>query len=345
MNRAVGMFVTAVPGLAELATRELDGTDGVRAVGSGFDGRSDLVLLDIDRGGHGAVLGSRLVEDVFVEVGRTRRADGDRSAAIAGRLWRPEQVERALSVWARNGGALRAALGFRVIARVLDERSFRRTDLRRDVTAAISRDRPRWRPADPAPLEVWVTEYRAGSFVAGLRLTDERMRQHDGREVERAGALRPTVAAALVGLAGEPDGLLLDPCCGSGTILAEAVAVGWAARGGDIDAEAVEIARTNVPSARVQVADARRLDLDDGTAGACVSNLPFGQQFRVPGGMDRWLGDVLAEMARVTRAGGRVVVLAPSMPAAVVPAALRPVERSRIRLLGTPTTVWVFQRR
>jgi ubiquinone/menaquinone biosynthesis C-methylase UbiE len=61
--------------------------------------------------------------------------------------------------------------------------------------------------------------------------------------------------------------------------------------------------------------------------------------------MDRWLGDVLAEMARVTRSGGRVVVLAPSIPATAAPAALQPVERSRIRLLGTPTTVWVYHRR
>jgi 23S rRNA G2445 N2-methylase RlmL len=68
---------------------------------------------------------------------------------------------------------------------------------------------------------VWVVEYQPGKIVAGLRVSDLRMRQHEGRDIERSGALRPTVAAAMVHLAGKPDGILLDPC-GSGTILAEA---------------------------------------------------------------------------------------------------------------------------
>ena len=66
-----------------------------------------------------------------------------------------------------------------------------------------------------------MVEYQPGKIVAGLRVSDLRMRQHEGRDIERSGALRPTVAAAMVHLAGKPDGILLDPC-GSGTILAEA---------------------------------------------------------------------------------------------------------------------------
>jgi hypothetical protein len=49
-----------------------------------------------------AVTDLGLAEDVFVEVGRTLRAEGDRSGWIAGRLWRPERVQRALSVWAED---------------------------------------------------------------------------------------------------------------------------------------------------------------------------------------------------------------------------------------------------
>jgi tRNA G10 N-methylase Trm11 len=338
------MFAMAVPGLAALTARELDAIDGVTARSTGFDGRSDVVLLDLARGQHEQVLDARLTEDVFVEVGRARRSDGDLAAAIAGRMWQPQQVERALSVWARSGGSLRATLGYRVIVRVLHERSFLRTELRREVTTAIGRDRPRWRPADPAALEVWVTEYQAGAFVAGLRMSDERMRQHDGRRVERSGALRPTVAAALVHLAGPPTGTLLDPCCGSGTILAEAAAAGWAPAGSDIDPDAVTAARQNAPSAEIDTADARRIAFADGVVGACVSNLPFGRQFSVPGNRDRWLAEILAQMARVTRPGGRIVVLTPSIPRSARPATLGPVEQIKIRLLGTPTTAWVFDR-
>ncbi len=244
---ATRMFATAIPGLAPLVSRELAQLPGISVQDSGFDGRSDFIIFEAARGSRAAALDVGLTEDVFVEVGRTLRSDGDRPNWIAGRIWRPERVQRALSVWAEEVRPLSGSMTFRVIARVLQERSFMRTELRRHLTDAIRQDRPKWRFADPAQIEVWITEYSTGRFVAGLRLSDVGMRQHDGRLIEREGALRPTVAAAMVRLAGAPNGLLLDPCCGSGTILGEALAAGWDAKGLDIDPEAIEISRENVP--------------------------------------------------------------------------------------------------
>jgi 23S rRNA G2445 N2-methylase RlmL len=338
------MFATAVPGLGPMVGRELGRLPGVVARDSGFDGRSDVVLFEAERGSRSAVVDLGLAEDVFVEVGRTLRSDGDRPGWIAGRVWRPERVQRALSVWAEEVRPLSGAMTFRVIARVLQERSFLRTELRQQVARAVQRDRPRWRVEDPAQLEVWVVEYAAGRFVVGLRLSDQRMRQHDGRVVEREGALRPTVARAMVALAGEPRGVLLDPCCGSGTILGEALAAGWRARGLDIDPEAVQAARRNAPGADVRVGDARGLEVADHGVGASVSNLPFGQRYGVQGDLDGWLRSVLGELARVTRPGGRVVLLHPRLPHPVVPRTLRMRDRVRIRLLGMETTIWVYDR-
>lgn len=213
------MFATAIPGLGPIVRQTLSTVPGVTVHDVGFDGRSDLLTYAADRTARPAVLDLGVTEDVFVEVGRTLRTEGDKPGWIAGRIWRPARVERALSIWANQVMPLKGAMTFRVIARVLQERSFKGTDLRRQLTSAIQRDRPKWRVADPAELEIWISEYVPGSFVAGLRLSDVRMRQHDGRLVERAGALRPAVANALVRLAGEPAGTLLDPCCGSGTIL------------------------------------------------------------------------------------------------------------------------------
>ncbi len=338
------MFATSVPGLAPLVRRELEGLEGITVTGSGGDGRSDVVLFEAGRGSREAALSLRTTEDVFVELGRASRADGDNPRRIAGRSWRSEQVQRALSVWAATVRPLGPAMTFRVVARVLEEGAFLRTDLRRQLEQVIAADRPRWRRADPAQVEVWVTEYRPGRFVAGLRLTDARMRQHGGRAGERQGALRPTVAAAMVGLAGEPAGVLLDPCCGAGTILAEALAAGWTASGRDLDPAAVEVARGNAPGASVRPGDARRLDLPDGSVAACVANLPFGRQFQVQGDPRRWLAAVLAELARVAAPGARVVLLAPRLPADAVPAALAVGERHAIRLLGTATTIWALDR-
>jgi 23S rRNA G2445 N2-methylase RlmL len=339
------MFASVIPGLTPLVTRELNALPGVRVTASGFDGRTDLILFDVSRGHRDGVWSLRTTEDLFVEVGRATRADRDQPHRIAARMWRPERVERALSIWSSEVRPLAGTMTFRVIARVLQERSFLRTDLRRAVTDAIAADRPKWRLRDPSQIEVWVSEFQTGRLGGGRRLSVAAMRQHDGREVERSGALRPTVAAVMVGLAGEPDGVLVDPCCGSGTILGEAIAAGWTdVRGGDIDPDAVEITHRNVPRATAEQWDAHHLDLADASVTAVVSNLPFGQQFDVPGSMAIWLGQTLREMARVTRPDGRVVLLAPDIPRTAIPAELELRGRDRIRLLGTPTTLWVFRR-
>src|SRR5207245_10024941 len=108
---------------------------------------------------------------------------------------------------------------------------------------------------------------------------------------------------------------------------------------------AVRAARRNAPGAEVTEGDARDLAVDAGSVRAVVSNLPFGRQFQVRGGQQAWLRATLGEAARVTRPGGRAVLLVPELPRAALPAELR-LERSiRIQLLGTRATIWVLDRR
>jgi 23S rRNA G2445 N2-methylase RlmL len=338
------LFATCVPGLAPLVAQEASAA-GLTHTGSGFDGRSDVVLLTADRGSRSTALELRTTEDIFIEVGRAIRLDGDDPRVLARRVWNPDAVQRALSVWAEEVRPLAASMTFRVIVRVLHERSFLRTDLRRALTGVVSAEKPRWHHADPAQIEVWMSEYTPDEFVAGLRLTSARMRQHDGRQIERPGALRPTVAAAMVNQAGEPSGTLLDPCCGSGTILTEAFARGWTVLGRDIDPPTVEIARANAPEAGVEPGDARTLRLADETVAACVSNLPFGRRYIVSDSPVAWLKDVLEELVRVTRPDGRVVLLIPEIARSAIPGRLRLTARIPIRLLGTKTSIWVLDRR
>jgi hypothetical protein len=348
--RRTRLFATCVPGLGRMLRRQLDAIDGIDVTGTGFDGRADIVFFEADRAGRAEAARSRLAEDVFAEIGRASRAGGASAAAVASTAWQPDSVQRALSVWGDEVRPLAGSMTFRVIVRVLSEARFLRTDLRRALAGLIARDRPRWRFADEAQLEIWISEFHDGQYVTALRLSGAGTRQHAGREAERRGGLPPTVAAAMVNLAGSPpaagpaDRTLLDPCCGSGTILAEALAVGWAAEGTDIDGAAIEAAARTAPGASVQLGDGTQVLLPDASVGACVSNLSIGQQFRVPAGWQDWAAVVLAEMNRVTRSGGSVVVLAPELPRAAIPSALRLRKQVPVRPAGMAVSIWVLHR-
>ena len=219
-----------------------------------------------------------------------------------------------------------------------------RTELRDALTNEVGRARPAWRAADPSDLEFWALEDRPGRLRIGLRLTTGDLRSRGGRAEEREAALRPTLAAAMVHLAGEAAGTLLDPCCGSGTILSESYSAGWDPVGGDVDPAAVSAAARNVGATRLWLGDAARLPVPDGAAGAVVSNLPFGEQHKLPERPGLWFRRVLDEAGRAT-GGGPVVILGPRSRELETAIASCDLELDRdldVRLLGRRATIWRF---
>lgn len=334
----VRYLILGIPGLAPLIAEELGGDL------SGNDGRGDVVAVDRP----GRVFETRLGEDVLVEVTNvaTRRPLRSLIAEAAPAL-NGSALEKALSVWAAWRRPLSARMTYRVVARLLSEDAFLRTELRDALTNEFGRARPAWRVADPSDLEFWALEDRPGRLRIGLRLTTGELRSRGGRVEEREAALRPTIAAALVHLAGRARGTLIDPCCGSGTILAEAYPAGWNPVGADVDPSAVMAAQRNVGSNRLWVGDAARLPVADGAAAAVVSNLPFGEQHKLPDRPGAWFRRVLAEAARAT-GGGPVVILAPrsrELEAAIGACDLDLDRDLDVRLLGRRATVFSLGRR
>ncbi|MES2855889.1 MAG: methyltransferase domain-containing protein [Bdellovibrionota bacterium] len=104
------------------------------------------------------------------------------------------------------------------------------------------------------------------------------------REEEREGALPPTIAAALA-FAAHPreNDVVLDPVCGSGTLLSEFHRFAPTAKliGRDIDPQAISIAKRNLKSVAgvdLKAGDSRELDLSV-KPNLILANLPFGVQF------------------------------------------------------------------
>jgi hypothetical protein len=309
-------FATCPAGLARILRDQLATAPGLDVTARGSDGVSDYVLFEADRPGRAQALRCRLADGVFAEAGRARRTLDP--VPLAARCWQPESVQRALSLWAEQVRPLSAVMSFQVTTRVRTGPRALRAGLRPAMIDAITRYRPRWQPSASGELEIWLSEWRDGELAAGLRLGGNRA---------GPGFLPAAVAGAMVQLAGEAVGVLLDPCCGQGTILAEAVAAGWTAEGTDVPAPAV-------PGATVREGHASEILEPEGSVDACVTRL----------GPDEVLAPALAEMSRVTRGGGAVVVLAADIPRECIPPALRLRRQVPIRLGSGRQVIWVFRR-
>ena len=93
----------------------------------------------------------------------------------------------------------------------------------------------------------------------------------------------------------------------------------------------------------------RRLPLDDASAAAIASNLPFGSTYVLPADPASWFAETLAELARIASDGAAVVLLVPASPAFTQAlrgeASLVEERRLDIELLGKPTALWQLRRR
>jgi 23S rRNA G2445 N2-methylase RlmL len=311
------LLAHVVPGLEEPAWEEIaERVRGARRIATwtGIDRRAG-VLLVAARASVDALPSLRLVEDVFAVVATNRRLAGEKAGLRAlQRLAADADIDPALALHREaTPKRARGRSTFRVIVRASGEHGFRRIDAQRVCEGALAQRFPRWRLVDDnAGLEFWLQIIGAQALLS-LRLSGAELRQRAYRAESRPAALRPTVAHALVRLAGLPEGdLLLDPMCGTGTVLAEAAGLGLRTLGGELDERAARAARRNLGAAglpgAVALWDAARLPLHDDSVDAVACNLPWGRQQR-PAEPARLYSAVLGEARRVVRRDGRIVLL------------------------------------
>jgi 23S rRNA G2445 N2-methylase RlmL len=246
-----------------------------------------------------------------------------------------------------------------LVCQMQGEHGYKRHDVREAFIKGLAgKVPPGWLPVDEnAWLEIWLT-IRGKTAVCGVRLSDRTMRHRTYKEEHVLASLRPTVAAAMVRLAGIGPGMtVLDPMCGAGTILAETIELARRRKGGrvevlggDVDPNALFVTSENLhkvgPAGLVRW-DARRLPLPTAAVDRIITNPPFGKQLASPDEVAPLYAAVAAEWDRVLRPGGRAVFLVMEQDALALPLTAlgwRPTRQLRVRVLGQPAVLSVWQK-
>lgn len=245
-------YALVIPGLEPVAadeiTRDLAGT--VKRTGKG------MVVFRVEKLDY-QVLRLRTTEDVFLLAWGTddltyRAADLDRI-----RQWTARQPDwkQLLRIHHQIRPKPKGKPTYRLVTQMSGEHGYRRKDAGEALARGLAGKLPAsWRHADEnAAVEIWLTIHGA-TAVCGLRLSDRSMRHRTYKAYHLPASLRPTLAAAMVRLAGAgPNQVVLDPMCGAGTILAEQIERNRLAKigpmglwGGDLDLQAVRAAAANL---------------------------------------------------------------------------------------------------
>lgn len=150
---------------------------------------------------------------------------------------------------------------------------------------------------------------------------------------DTASELAPVSEIAVAALNLTGDECVLDVACGTGNAALVAHHAGGSVTGLDASPRLLEVARERVPSADFVLGDAAELPFDDGEFDAALS--VFGVIFARPA------EQAAAEIARVVRAGGRVVITAwpPRGPLFAAVSLMRQA-RERLRPSDGPPVNW-----
>lgn len=296
-DRQVIFWVTTDPGLEDVVVDEVLETISGAAAAAEPDGRRGWVRVEApDLAGLFELATIHHIVEARLEA-RVTTLDEIRSA-----------VDRA------EFPELKDAASFRVTSRREGDHEFDSVAIQR---AAGGRLHERYRT--PVDLDGFDVEVRVD--LTGDRLTAgiQHTRKSLGKRILRArslrSALKPTVAAAMIRLAGAQrgGGRLIDPLCGTGTIAIEAKRLNPALEvaAADWDPETVGVARRTIENHRLEIelfeADARELGAArPGAFDYILTDPPYGMRQARRTSLSRLYRNLLTSFAGALREGGTV---------------------------------------
>ena len=274
----VNLYATCIPGLERIAAEELRW----RVPGALVMGCEAGVVRFVG-GEVGELLGMRTTEDLFVHLADIEGIAGDEAGLAAIEAGLAEcGVEEAVR-WLHGGrGAcplndadtrdltcMRTrdlGVRFRITATREGAHCFRSPEVAARAGSGVMAQTG-WRADLTNPdVDIWV-QVRGERAIVGLRVSDDTMRRRS-RVLHGPASLRPTLAHAMCLLAELRAGdVLLDPMCGTGTILVEAGGVS-----GDVRGESGDV------SCRPLTAPAERISGGDVSCFSLTAPAPAGQK-------------------------------------------------------------------
>lgn len=154
------------------------------------------------------------------------------------------------------------------------------------------------------------------SAYIGVRLGNTPLHRRPYKASTTKATLRADIAYCMALLAEiSHKDTVLDPMCGSGTILIESsIFEPKMLIGGDIDPDALEATKANVNSydtsldIQLKLWDSTSLPLPDRSVNKIICNLPFGKQIEIED-LDKFYQQVLQEFIRILSTNGKIVIL------------------------------------
>ena len=338
------LFAVTNRGIESICAEEMARIRGTQIIDIGYRRVHATFAGNVKR-----LLALRTVDDLFIQLATWQEIGPHRST-----LARLEQLALDLDLW--QAVAVRSeiqALGdtvtFSVSANFVGRRNYTADEIKIAIAKSIEVFSGWHYDEDDRQSDINVRLFiEHESAHVGMRLANTPLGKRSYKEEHVPGSLKPPVAAALLLLAElAPHQTLLDPCCGAGTILIEAAAIGANAVGGDQDEAAIVAAQNNAAAAdvtiQVQSWDVCALPLEDNAVDCIVTNLPWGRQVEVNATLERFYHDACAELERVVKPAGRIVLLT-NLPHLVTFPTLAISQQIEISLFGQQPTIIVASR-
>jgi len=307
------LFARTIRGIESIAAGEIEQRCGARIT----ETRHREIRFEVDALKPGLLeLGS--VDDGFLTCGIINEVDHTR-AALSDLAKRSSQIDFAETIAPlRHIRKFPDKPNFDVVASFLGRRNYNRFEIE-DTVAEVIRNQTRWRYTPQreqksdrldCSFRIHLSDQEA---IMGVRLSGAPLHRRTYKIESRTGTLHPPLAFAMAMLANVAENQkLLDPFCGVGTILIEALRLEprLCAAGVDIDSEsirkAISIAETANKDIRFIVGDAGQLPFADGEIDRIISNPPWGRAVGVRGSAKH---SFFEELKRVSGAGVRIVLL------------------------------------